>query len=120
MYQADILEHLTQHVDHVLLAFARALSARKEDEFFHESFTRAALKATLSIVTMFAKFLNISQLESLLKNVLVVDRIFQSEVVSILSVISKDGPQTIGLKQLFQAVFNSFDEVLIQEGAKSL
>lgn len=75
-----------------MFALARALKARKEDEFFHESFTRAALKATLSIFTMFAKFLNVQQLESLLKNVLVVDKVFQNEVESILAVVATDGP----------------------------
>lgn len=120
VYHTDILEHLTEHVDHVLSAFSRALKARKDEEFFHESFTKAALKSSLSIVTMFAKFLNTSQLEAILKYVLVVDKIFQREVESVLQVVSHDGPQNIGLKQLFQAVCNCFDEVLIQNGAKSL
>ena len=41
---------------------------------------------------MFAKFLNVQQLESLIKQVLVVDRVFQGEVESILAVITTDGP----------------------------
>ena len=101
VYQADILEHLAQHVEHILLSLARALKARQEDEFFHESFTRAALKAVLSVFTMFAKFLNIEQLESLIKQVLVVDRLFQSEVEAILAVVTAEGSKNAGLKQLF-------------------
>lgn len=103
-----------------MTSFARALKARKEEEFFHESFTRAVLKASLSVITIFAKFLNSIQLESLLKNTLIVDKAYEGEVEAILNVVSSEGPRTVGLKQLFQAVFNCFDEVLAQDGAKGL
>lgn len=114
------MEHLPQHIELVLASFTRALKAKKEEEFFHESFTKAVLKASLSIITIFAKFLNSVQLESLLKNTLVVDKAYETEVEAILNVVSSEGPKTVGLKQLFQAVFNCFDEVLQQDGAKDL
>lgn len=103
-----------------MIAFDRVHEAKKNDEFFCESFTKAILKATLSVITMFAKFLNIRQLEELLKNVLIVDKHYESDVSAILDVLSNEGPKSVGLKQLFQAVFNCFDDILLQKGAKKL
>jgi len=48
------------------------------------------------------------------------DKNFDSEVQSILNVVSSEGPRAVGLKQLYQAVFNCFDEVLANEGARNL
>ena len=82
------------HVDHILKAFERS----KKDEFFNESFTRAILKASQSIITMFSKFLNTTQVEGLLKNILTVDQIFEKEISDILDTLSKEGPKAMGLK----------------------
>lgn len=119
VYQTKLLEKLSGHIEHLLRAFAR--SASSKDEFFGESFTRAILKASLSLVTFFAKFLNVTQLEQLLKSILVQDKSFESEVQNILNVVSNDGLKSIGLKQMFQAVFNTFDEIIAQNlSAQSL
>lgn len=97
VYQSDILEHLPLHIEQLLEGFLRT----KKEEFFNESFTRAILKATQSVITMFSKFLNTSQLENLLKNILTVDKMFESEISDILDTLSKEGPKAMGLKQLF-------------------
>lgn len=58
VYQAEILEHLPDHVDQLISASTRAHQARKDQEFFNESLSRAVLKAILTVFTLFAKFLN--------------------------------------------------------------
>jgi hypothetical protein len=67
------------------------------------------LKATLSIITNFSKFLNTTQLENLLKNILTVENQYEGEISEILETLSSEGPKAMGLKQLFTAVFNSFE-----------
>lgn len=61
-----------------------------------------------------------NQLEELLKNVLTVDKAYDKDVEAIFSVLSSEGPKSMGLKKLYQAVFNCYDEVLLQRGAREL
>ena len=93
----------------------KAFERSKKDEFFNESFTRAILKASQSIITIFSKFLNTTQVEGLLKNILTVDQIFEKEISDILDTLSKEGPKAMGLKQLFQAVFNCFEVLDVEK-----
>lgn len=62
--------------------------------------------------------MSVEQLEEILKNVLIVDKAYDKDVEAIFSVLSSEGPKSIGLKKLYQAVFNSYDDVLLQKGAK--
>ena len=64
---------------------------------------------------MFSKFLNTTQVEGLLKNILTVDQIFEKEISDILDTLSKEGPKAMGLKQLFQAVFNCFEVLDVEK-----
>ena len=63
-------------------------------------------------MTLFSKFLNVSQLESLLQNSIVTPNYFSPECEHILKVLSTHTTQVSGLKHVFQAVFNCFDAVL--------
>jgi hypothetical protein len=112
VHQTDALELLPQHVDLVIQACERANTAGS-DEFFSVSFTRAALRAILSLMTQFSKFLSVKQLESMLKQTLLAEEHFSSDVESILLEVSAKAQKTLGHKQVFQAIFNCFDQTLM-------
>lgn len=88
------------------------------EEFFNESFTRASLKSILSTLTLFPKFLNALQLEGLLSNSIIAQKHFGGEVDDILRVTSTSAQAAIGLRIVFQAMFNCFDSVLVGAGTK--
>jgi hypothetical protein len=88
-------------------------SEASSSDFFNESYVKTLLKATLSVCTFFSKFLSASQYEDIIKNVLVITgRAFSEEVKAILDLISKESTKNVGFKLIFQAMINSYDEVI--------
>lgn len=83
-------------------------------DFFTESFTKTLLKASLSICTFFSKFLTANQYEAIIKNVIVItDKAYIEDVKAILDVISKESTKNVGFKLVFQAIVNSYDEIIV-------
>lgn len=79
-----------------------------------DSFTKTLLKASLSLCAFFSKFMTAIQYESIIKNVIVITRpSFNDEVKAVLDVISKESTKNVGFKLVFQAMLNSYDEVII-------
>lgn len=110
----DILEHLQRYFDQLISSFSRLATVQQSTDFFAESYTKTLLKASLSVCTFFSKFLTSNQYEAIIKNVLVItDKAFTEEVKAILDVISKESTKNVGFKLIFQAMINSYDEVIL-------
>ena len=55
-----------------------------------------------------------TQYEAIIKNVIVITHAsFNDEVKAVLDVISKESTKNVGFKLVFQAMLNSYDEVII-------
>ncbi|TNV87638.1 hypothetical protein FGO68_gene2900 [Halteria grandinella] len=111
VYHLDILEHLHRYFEQLSSSFARV---SQQADFFSESFTKTLLKSCLSICTFFSKFLTATQYESIIKHVLVISsKQFSEETKAILDVISKEATKHVGFKLIFQAMINSYDDVIV-------
>lgn len=111
VHHLDILEHLHRHFDQLSSAFGRVSNTQ---DFFSESFTKTLLKSCLSICTFFSKFLTATQYESIIKHVLSVsEKTFSEDTKAILDVISKEATKHVGFKLIFQAMINSYDDVIV-------
>jgi hypothetical protein len=109
----EILEHLEPYFDMLIGSFERVHNIDSAD-FFVDSFTKTILKASLSLCTFFSKFLSAAQYESVIKNVLIISRpAYKEEVKAVLDVISKESTKNVGFKLVFQAMLNSYDEVIV-------
>jgi hypothetical protein len=93
-------------------SFDRIADLQINSDFFVDSFTRTLLKASLSLCTFFSKFLTSAQYESIIKNVLIIPK-YNEEVKAVLDVISKESTKNVGFKLVFQAMLNSYDEVIM-------
>lgn len=108
----EILEHLEAYFDMLISSFERVHNV--ETDFFVDSFTKTILKASLSLCTFFSKFLNAKQYEQVIKNVLIICRpAYKEEVKTVLDVISKESTKNVGFKLVFQAMLNSYDDVIV-------
>eukprot|EP00347_Sterkiella_histriomuscorum_P023758 403333488 len=115
--QLDILEHLPRFITHLIRSFQRLHIEGTDQEFFEESYSKTLLKATLSLITFFSKFLTATQYEELIINVLVVASTeHNQEVIQIFDLIAKESSKNIQFKLIFQAMINSYETVIIQGG----
>ena len=87
-------------------------------DFFADSFGRTLLKASLSIIMFFSKFLTANQYEEIIKCALVLPTDFETEVKYILDLISREATKAAGLKLIFQALVNSYESVIIENGVE--
>jgi hypothetical protein len=78
-----------------------------------DSFTKTLLKASLSLCAFFSKFMTATQYEAIIKHVIVITRpAYYQEVKAVLDVVSKESTKNVGFKLVFQAMLNSYDEVI--------
>jgi hypothetical protein len=79
-----------------------------------DSFTKTLLKASLSLCAFFSKFMTANQYEAIIKNVIVITRpAYNDDIKAVLDVISKESTKNVGFKLVFQAMLNSYDEVIV-------
>lgn len=92
--------------------------AQKPADFFEDSFTKTLLKACLSLLTFFAKFLTAVQFESIISAVVVVSSAHEAELGAVLDLIAREisTQNTQQLKLVFQAMLNSYESVIITQG----
>jgi hypothetical protein len=95
-------------------SFKRVQQHLQSQDFFVDSFSRTLLKASLSLCAFFSKFMTAIQYEAIIKHVIVITRSsFNEDVKTVLDVISKESTKNVGFKLVFQAMLNSYDEVII-------
>ena len=120
VHHLDILEHLQTYFEQLIRSFERLNGIEENQDFFGESFTKSLLKASLSVCTFFSKYLSAKQYEAVIKNVLVITgKSFSDDVDSILDVITKESTKNVGFKLVFQAMLNSYDEVILDKVAQA-
>lgn len=88
VYETSILEEMPSFFD-VLVSGFKSLG----DEF-SESVLRALLKASLSIVTFFYKFLSAQMIGSLVAETLVLPQLFQDEVTELFGALGKEAARS--------------------------
>ena len=114
VHHLDLLEHLQSYFEMLVSSFKRVLQHLQSQDFFVDSFSRTLLKASLSLCAFFSKFMTAIQYEAIIKHVIVITRSsFNEDVKTVLDVISKESTKNVGFKLVFQAMLNSYDEVII-------
>ena len=123
-YALTILENLPSFFNHVVQGFfkVKLMEAHKsssDEHIFSVTFEASLLKASISIVDIFFKFLNAEQLESLItavctckaaSNTIIADMIDTNPVSTILSTISSEAKSH--KKLTVHATFNAYHEVV--------
>jgi hypothetical protein len=114
VHHLDLLEHLQSYFEMLVSSFKRVQQYLQSQDFFVDSFSRTLLKASLSLCAFFSKFMTAIQYETIIKHVIVITRSsFNEDVKTVLDVISKESTKNVGFKLVFQAMLNSYDEVII-------
>jgi|LauGreDrversion4_2_1035121.scaffolds.fasta_scaffold13499_2 hypothetical protein len=114
VHHLDLLEHLQSYFEMLVSSFKRVQQHLQSQDFFVDSFSRTLLKASLSLCAFFSKFMTAIQYEAIIKHVIVITRSsFNEDVKTVLDVISKESTKNVGFKLVFQAMLNSYDEVII-------
>ena len=117
VYALSILEHFQAFFDHVITGYSKVLrvkSGKEKDQIlFVDTYEQALLKASVSIVQIFLKFLNSSQLEDLISNVIQASQQPDqgiSHVNAVLETISLEAKSH--QKLIVQATFNAYTRVI--------
>jgi len=114
VHHLDLLEHLQSYFEMLVSSFKRVQQHLQSQDFFADSFSRTLLKASLSLCAFFSKFMTAIQYEAIIKHVIVITRSsFNEDVKTVLDVISKESTKNVGFNLVFQAMLNSYDEVII-------
>ena len=114
VHHLDLLEHLQSYFEMLVSSFKRVQQHLQSQDFFVDSFSRTLLKSSLSLCAFFSKFMTAIQYETIIKHVIVITRSsFNEDVKTVLDVISKESTKNVGFKLVFQAMLNSYDEVII-------
>lgn len=122
-YALTILEHLPAFFDHVIQGFAKVrqvqdLKENKDQFLFADTFQSALLKASISIASIFFKFLNAKQLEALIVSIFRTSAASSqfadesSQVSIVLDTISMEAKTH--KKLTVHATFNAYHEVVTQ------
>lgn len=120
-YALSILEHLPTFFNHVIQGFSKVktvIEASKQSEqyLFADTYQSALLKASISVASIFFKFLNAAQLELLITAVATTKAASSSvvdETEQVAIVLDTIGMEAKAHKKLtVHATFNSYHEVV--------
>lgn len=109
VYTFSILQHFKAFFDHVISGFMKVRSEESEKQIlFSDTYRFAVLKAAISIVQIFLKFMSAQQLESILTETILCSEHTDAEEISmVLETVAIEADQN-NPKVTLQAVFNTY------------